>query len=136
MNRRGQRRTANVTVRFITRPTVTGVGFVTNVSATGAFMETRFPLPLLSLIYLEPVDPILTNTARKRLAATVVRIAPSGVGLAWYEFSAETTAVYARLAEGAKDRVDPHQLPLPAVPDATAAAQPRVPYRLSNGNPT
>lgn len=117
MNRRGQRRSANVTVRFITRPSMAGVGVVTNVSPTGAFLETRFPLHLLSLVYLEPMDPMSTDTGGKRLAATVVRIAHSGVGLEWYEFGADNTEVYAHLLDGVNDLIDPHQLPLPAFVD-------------------
>ena len=121
---RGQRHSTDVTVQFFTRPATIGFGRVLNVSATGAFMETRFPLRFLSLLYLEPTD--LPAGTRGRIAATVVRCSATGVGLKWCEFAAEATRVYACLATGWNDLADEHQLPLPAMPNA----QP-VPHRPS-----
>jgi hypothetical protein len=115
---RGQRRSTDVTVHFFTRPATMGIGRVLNVSATGAFMETRLPLRLLSLLYLQPTDPLLADGTGGRIAATVVRCSATGVGLEWCEFGAEATRVYARLVTGSTDLVDGHQLRLPAMPDA------------------
>ena len=61
---RGQRHPTDVTVRFFTRPATIGFGRVINVSATGAFMETQFPLRLLSLVYLQPTDLLPSDAAR------------------------------------------------------------------------
>jgi hypothetical protein len=115
---RGLRRSTDVMVQFFTRPATIGIGRVLNVSATGAFMETRLPLRLLSLLYLEPTDSLLADGTGGRIAATVVRCSATGVGLEWCEFGAEATRVYARLVAGSNDLVDEHQLPLPAMPDA------------------
>jgi hypothetical protein len=117
MKHRGQRRPTNATVRFFTRPATMGIGFVTNISATGAFMETHTQLSVLSVLYLEPTDPSLADGHRGRIAATVVRRSAMGVGLEWCEFAAETTKVYACLADGSND-LAAYQLPLPAMPDA------------------
>ena len=119
---RGQRHSTDVTVQFFTRPATIGFGRVINVSATGAFMETRFPLRPLSVLYLAPTD--LDGTSG-RIAATVVRHTATGVGLEWCEFGAEATRVYARLAAGSNDLADEHQLPLPT-PSAVL-----LPRRLS-----
>jgi hypothetical protein len=115
MESRGQRLSTNVTVRFFTRPATMGMGLVTNVSPTGAFLETRASLRLLSMVYLEPADSSLSESARGRIA-TVVRHSATGFGLKWCEFAAQTTKVYARLAAGSNDLADAHQLPLPAIP--------------------
>jgi hypothetical protein len=116
MKHRGQRHDTNVAVRFFTRPATMGIGFVTNISPTGAFMETQFPLRPLSLIYLELTDPPLADGVCGRIAATVVRHGATGVGLEWCEFAAETTKVYAWLSDGSNDLAE-YQLPLPTMPD-------------------
>jgi hypothetical protein len=120
MEPRGQRRSTNAAVRFFTRPAMMGIGLVTNVSPTGAFLETRTPLRLLSIVYLEPADPSLSESARGRIAATVVRRSPTGFGLKWCEFAAETTKVYARLADRSNELADAHQLPLPTIPNSAS----------------
>src|SRR5713226_9703773 len=74
---RGQRRSTNVMVRFFARPATVGIGPVLNVSATGAFMESELPLRLLSVLYLEPMDPLPSDGTR-RIAATVVRYGATG----------------------------------------------------------
>jgi hypothetical protein len=123
---RGQRHSTDVTVQFFTRPDTIGIGRVLNVSATGAFMETRLPLRPLALLYLEPTIPLPADGATERIAATVVRCTPTGVGLEWCEFAAEATRAYACLAAGANDLADEHQLMLPTVPNALP-----LPRRLS-----
>jgi hypothetical protein len=114
---RGERHSTDVMVKFFTRPGTVGIGRVLNVSATGAFMETERPLRLLSLLYLEPTDSRSTDSARERIAATVVRCSPTGVGLEWCEFGAEATSAYARLATGSSHLADAHQWPLPSMPE-------------------
>jgi hypothetical protein len=123
---RGERHSTDVMVKFFTRPGTVGIGRVLNVSATGAFMETERPLRLLSLLYLEPTDSRSTDSTRERIAATVVRCSATGVGLEWCEFGAEATSAYARLATGSSDLADPHQWPLPAMPEALP-----LPHRAS-----
>jgi hypothetical protein len=115
---RGQRHSTDVTVQFFTRPDTIGAGRVLNVSATGAFMETRLPLRPLALLYLEPTIQPPAGGIRERIAATVVRCTPTGVGLEWCEFAAEATRAYACLVTGSNDVADEHQLSLPAIPNA------------------
>jgi hypothetical protein len=115
---RGQRHSTDVMVQFFTRPGTVGIGRVLNVSATGAFMETERPLRLLSVLYLEPRDSLSGDSSSGRIAATVVRCSPTGVGLEWCEFAAEATRAYARLATASNDLDDSHQWPLPAMPEA------------------
>jgi hypothetical protein len=117
-HRWGQRRSTNVSVRFITMPSTTGTGRLVNISPTGAFMETNLNLRLLSLVYLELAEQPTSSGLSGRLAATVVRRDPTGVGLEWCEFAAETTPVYARLARGLHELAETYQLPLPSIPDA------------------
>jgi hypothetical protein len=118
---RGQRHLTDVTVQFLTRPATIGIGRVLNVSSTGAFMETQTPLPLLSLVYLQPTDQLPGDGIGGRIAATVVRCSANGVGLEWCEFGADATRAYARLAAGLNDLADEHQLPLPAPPNGVSA---------------
>ncbi len=122
---RGERRSTDVAVKFFTRPTTTGTGRVINISTTGAFLETRLLLPLLSLLYLEP-DRLGADGPYGRIAATVVRRTAIGVGLEWCEFAAQTTRVFARLAAGSGDIAAEHQLLLPGMTDAL-----RLPNRAS-----
>lgn len=123
-HRWGQRRQTNVTVRFVTMPSTTGIGRLVNISPTGAFMETSLNLRLLSLLYLELAEQPTIPGLSGRLAATVVRRGSTGiggsmgVGLEWCEFAADTTPVYARLARGLHELADTYQLPLPSIPDA------------------
>ena len=73
-----------------------GTGRVLNVSSTGAYLETRLPLRLHSLLYLEPASASLTGN-RMRIAASVVRRDALGVGLEWCEPATVTSNVNARV---------------------------------------
>jgi hypothetical protein len=87
-HRWGRRYDTDVAVRFVALPGTIGSGCITNISLSGAFMETGAQLRLLTLLYIEGLasdrergDP----GAPKRLAATVVRRCSAGVGLEWCE---------------------------------------------------
>jgi len=85
-HRWGRRYDTNVEVRFVALPGTIGTGRVTNISLTGAFMETSAKLRLLSIVYIEGLDSSKErdkSSAAKRLAATVVRRCSAGVGLEW-----------------------------------------------------
>jgi hypothetical protein len=87
-HRWGRRYDTDVAVRFVVMPATIGTGRVTNVSLTGAFMETHAQLRLLSLVYIEGLESKKdggAKTAPERLAATVVRRCSAGVGLEWCE---------------------------------------------------
>jgi hypothetical protein len=84
--RRGRRDNTDVAVRFVAVPATIGTGRVTNISLTGAFMETKCKLPLRCVIYIEGLDSGKERGkpgAAKRLAAKVVRRCSAGVGLEW-----------------------------------------------------
>jgi hypothetical protein len=93
-HRWGEREPTDIAVNFVVYGT-TGTGRVLNVSMTGAYLETSIPPRLLSVIYLQ-----LARTeaaAAERIAATVIRRDPWGVGLEWCESEAETRRGHARL---------------------------------------
>jgi hypothetical protein len=85
-NRRGRRDNTDVAVRFVALPSTIGTGRVTNISLSGAFMETACKLPLKAVVYIEGLDSgkeRFKQGVAKRLAATVVRRCTAGVGLEW-----------------------------------------------------
>jgi hypothetical protein len=87
-HRWGRRYDTDVAVRFVALPGTIGSGRVTNISLSGAFMETRAKLRLLTVVYIEGLDTVKDRGkagAAKRLAATVVRRCTAGVGLEWCE---------------------------------------------------
>jgi hypothetical protein len=87
-HRWGRRYDTDVAVRFVALPATIGTGRVTNISLTGAFMETKCKLRLLSVVHIEDLDSTKErgrDLAAKRLAATVVRRCSAGVGLEWCE---------------------------------------------------
>jgi PilZ domain len=93
-HRWGKREPTNVAVNFVVYGT-TGAGRVLNVSLTGAYLETSIPPRLLSVIYLQLART--ASAAAERIAATVVRRDPWGVGLEWSESETETRRGHARL---------------------------------------
>jgi hypothetical protein len=92
-HRWGNREPTDVAVNFVVYGT-TGTGRVLNVSLTGAYLETSIPPRLLSVVYLQLAR---TAAAAERIAATVVRRDPWGVGLEWCESETETRRGHARL---------------------------------------
>jgi hypothetical protein len=92
--RRGRRDNTDVAVRFVALPSTIGTGRVTNVSLSGAFMETKCKLALHAVIYIEGLDsPKERGKAgiARRLAATVVRRCSAGVGLEWCAEQSQST---------------------------------------------
>lgn len=81
-HRAERRYDTDVEVRFVALPATIGSGRMTNISLTGAFMETASQLRLASRVYVEGLDRGVGG-AVKRLAATVVRRCSAGVGLEW-----------------------------------------------------
>lgn len=106
-HRWGERRSINLAVTFVMMPSTAGTGRVTNISSTGAFMETRMPLRLLSLLYLQPTAS--AEGENRRITATVVRRNATGVGLEWCEFEVQTLKFYLRLATEALPVGDDHR---------------------------
>jgi hypothetical protein len=96
-HRWGRRQPTDIAVRFAANAGVTGNGRVLNISLTGAYLETRVPLRLLSLVYLEPDTPS-GEDIRRCIAASVVRQDALGVGLEWCDFSTAAMKLSVRLA--------------------------------------
>jgi hypothetical protein len=87
-HRWGRRYDTDVSVRFVALPGTIGSGRVTNVSLSGAFMETTAKLRLRTVLYIEGLESARERGkagTSKRLAATVVRRCSAGVGLEWCE---------------------------------------------------
>ncbi len=85
-HRSGRRLDADVGVRFVALPATIGSGRLTDISLTGAFLQTASKLRLASMVYIEGLDSGKergTGGGAKRLAATVVRRCNAGVGLEW-----------------------------------------------------
>jgi hypothetical protein len=103
-HRWGRRKATDAAVRFVALPATFGLGRVTNVSVTGAFLETRADLPLATQVHLESIDPT-AQSPRQRLIAHVVRRTRQGVGLEWEECASNAT-LYAQFGSAYRDRAD------------------------------
>ncbi|MCC7463849.1 MAG: hypothetical protein IT480_15480 [Gammaproteobacteria bacterium] len=90
-HRWGLRTSVDVPVRLIGSPGALGGGRVLNVSATGAFVQTRLRLPLLSSVRVEPLadPPPAGHPCAGR--AYVVRQVADGVGIEWFEETVSTS---------------------------------------------
>lgn len=103
-HRWGRRRVTDAAVRFMALPGTLGVGRITNVSVTGAFMETGVELPIAAILHLESIETT-AEAARRRLAASVVRCTEQGVGLEWCE-CASNSILYAQFGSAYRDRTE------------------------------
>jgi hypothetical protein len=56
---------------------------ITNVSLSGAFLETKLQLPVNTKITLEPLTSAGAALEGLKLAARVARIDPHGLGIEW-----------------------------------------------------
>src|ERR1700755_476298 len=93
-HRWGRRRVTDAQVRFFAQPGTFGMGRVTNVSVTGAFLETALRLPLETVVHVESLDPV-NNALRRRMVGNVVRHADNGVGIEWSQ-AASNTVLYSQ----------------------------------------
>jgi hypothetical protein len=101
-HRWGERKAIDVPVRFVALPATIGAGRITNVSMTGAFMETQSPVRLLCMLYVEMIHLPKLEGRKRRLSASVVRRTPLGVGIEWCE-PVSKSALYARLKSESQD---------------------------------
>lgn len=83
-HRWGARRPCRARVCVSAGSGMAGTGRLTNVSMSGAFLETALPLPNFSRV---AIAMLRDDGARHvvEFAATVVRTEPDGVGLEWFE---------------------------------------------------
>ena len=82
-HRWGQRIVTDVPVSFVGSRAAIGVGRILNVSTTGALVQTRLPLPLLSLVYLKPAGTPSYLGQIGRLIGCIVRHGASEIGIEW-----------------------------------------------------
>lgn len=88
-HRWGQRIAADVPVSLVGAPAAIGVGRLLNASTTGALVQTRLPLPLLSLVYLETTGTSSYLGPIGNLAGCVVRHGASEIGIEWCDADAD-----------------------------------------------
>jgi hypothetical protein len=94
-HRWGRRQPTDVKVRVASTDKI-GTGRILNISMTGAFMATKMPLRLLSVVYVASSSSRRVRTSG--MAAFVVRHDDAGVGLEWCEALQDGLSVVARLA--------------------------------------
>jgi hypothetical protein len=122
-HRWGRRQPTEVKVRVASTDKI-GTGRILNISMTGAFMATRMPLRLLSVVYVASSSSRRVRTSG--MAAFVVRRDADGVGLEWCEALQDGLGVVARLALLANNDVEAPAVaiqPLPAESRPRHAAQ-------------
>jgi hypothetical protein len=95
-HRWGQRIVTDVPVSLVGSPAAIGVGRIVNVSTTGALVQTRLPLPLLTLVHLEAGGTLSYLVPIGRLTGCVVRHGASEIGIEWCD--ADSDAVLQLLA--------------------------------------
>jgi len=79
-HRWGTRVALNAPAEIKTSDGISMIGAVKNASLSGAFVETRAKLPVLTRLWVRPL-----TTAGDWLEACVVRIDDKGVGLEWLD---------------------------------------------------
>jgi len=88
-HRWGQRIATDVPVNLVGAPAAIGVGRILNASVTGALVQTRLPLPLLSLVYIETAESVSRLGSIGRLVGCVVRRGAGEIGIEWCDTDAD-----------------------------------------------
>ena len=90
-HRWGERLKVELPVRIWTSYGKVGTGGILDVSVSGAFVATSLPIALFSPLYV--IFPATRSedgsTASRRFMAHVVRKAPVGLGIEWFDFATE-----------------------------------------------
>ncbi len=117
-HRWGQRFNVAIEARLhLRQPYTARRGRVANISASGAFIQTNIPIPVLTCIQVEIQMPTDGARGSLRLPASVVRRTREGVGVEWCE--AESFVIADVVASYGKSTPTPIAA---AVPDAAAPA--------------
>ncbi len=93
-HRWGRREAVDIAVHLIAQLSVVGRGRMSNLSLTGAYLETDVRLRPLSIVFLEPAWSSASPGFDCSVAASVIRIDAGGLGLEWLDDSA-----YARIQQ-------------------------------------
>jgi hypothetical protein len=88
-HRWGQRIATDVPVNLVSVPAAIGVGRILNASVTGALVQTRLRLPLLSLVYIETAESVSHLGPIGRLVGCVVRRGAGELGIEWCDADAD-----------------------------------------------
>jgi hypothetical protein len=99
-HRWGDRRRVTLPVRIRRLGHKSAVGWLTDISLSGAYVRTTAALSLVSRIHVEVDARGAGNTGPRqlRLQGRVVRHGAAGVGIEWVEFASETLCEILRIA--------------------------------------
>jgi PilZ domain len=99
-HRWGDRRSVALRVRIRRRGQNPAIGWLTDISISGAYVHTSAALPLVSRIQVAVDECGAGNLALRplRLLGRIVRHGPVGVGVEWEEFASETLDPILRIA--------------------------------------
>jgi hypothetical protein len=90
-HRWGERLKIELPVRIWTSYGIVGAGRIVDVSVSGALVATALPIALFSPLYV--IFPAKRSedgsTESSRFMAHVVRKAPTGLGIEWFDFATE-----------------------------------------------
>lgn len=86
-HRCGVRRTLNVGVKLHIRQSLPKFGRLLDASASGAYVATSAPPPIMSRVHVALGWDGLQRGGRHRVAAYVVRVDARGIGIEWCDFA-------------------------------------------------
>jgi hypothetical protein len=89
-HRWGIRKSINLNVQVIAQPGAIGAGWLTDASASGAFVRTELGLRILTPVRILAIDPLQPNGRPIDLSGYVVRRDASGFGLEWWNLAPES----------------------------------------------
>jgi hypothetical protein len=94
-HRWGQRQQIKRRVRLRTRSGVIGHGVVSDVSISGAFIQSPLPAPLLTYVQVQFTTADHGYRFGAAIEGQVVRRTPGGFGLEWCEFAPQVVSALA-----------------------------------------
>ena len=112
-HRWGQRIATDVPVNLVGAPAAIGVGRILNASVTGALVQTRLPLRLLSLVYIETAESMSYLGPIGRLVGCVIRRGAGVIGIEWCDADADEVL---RLLAALRDDAPPSSRAATAFP--------------------
>lgn len=86
-HRWGKRRTMDVGVKLYAGASLSNLGRLLNVSASGAYVGAGAALPIMTRVYVTLARDGLPGRNRQRIPGYVVRSDGHGIGIEWQEFA-------------------------------------------------
>jgi hypothetical protein len=99
-HRWGDRRKVILRIRLCGPDRISAIGWLTDISLSGAYVRTMAPVAIMSRIDIE-VDERSSGNAEPRrlqLQGRVVRHGPRGIGVEWQEFASPTLGEVLQIA--------------------------------------